>query len=185
MSVDGEGTVLVLGLGNVLCADDGVGVIAVERLRRRFVPPPEVAVVDGGTLGMTLLPMLEDARSVWILDAVATDAPPGTLVALEGEDVEPALRERLSPHQIGVADLLDALHWRGTWPERIRVLGLVPESFSLHIGLSARVAPGVDRLVEAAVRELAAEGHVLAPRECLPDDPLDHDPGSVARALGL
>jgi hydrogenase maturation protease len=184
--VDDAASVLVLGLGNVLCADDGVGVIAVERMRRRFVPPSEVALVDGGTLGLALLPMLEEAGAVWILDAVAADAPPGTLVALEGDEVEPALRERLSPHQIGVADLLDALHWRGTWPARVRVLGLVPESFELRVGLSERVAPGVDPLVEATARELAAAGHALAPRELARDESLDHGPADrVARALGL
>jgi hydrogenase maturation protease len=177
---------LVLGLGNVLCGDDGLGVVAVERLRRRFVPPPDLSLVDGGTLGLSLLPMIEDAGEVWILDAVAADAPPGTLVALAGEAVEPALRERLSPHQIGVADLMDALHWRGTWPARVRVLGLVPECFDLRVGLSPRVAEGLDRLVEAAAHELAAAGHPLRAREGCTDEVLEAGAGDrVARALGV
>jgi hydrogenase maturation protease len=139
---------LVLGLGNVLCGDDGLGVAAALRLGQRYALPAEVSILDGGTLGLALLPALEEAEAVFILDAVDADAAPGTLVALEGEDVEPALRERLSPHQIGVADLLDALHWRGTWPARLRVLGLVPERMDLRVGLSAAVAAGLDRLVD-------------------------------------
>jgi hydrogenase maturation protease len=177
---------LVLGLGNVLCGDDGVGVVALERLRRRFRVPADVSLVDGGTLGLSLLPTLEAASRVFILDAVAADAPPGTLVALEGESVEPALRERLSPHQIGVADLIDAMHWRDTWPARLRVLGLVPGSFGLRIGLSKAVAAGLDGLVDRVVRELLEVGHVLEGRVPGLDDSLaggDGDRG--ARALGL
>lgn len=186
MTVDAAAPVLVLGLGNVLCADDGVGVVAVEHLRRRYDASPEVALVDGGTLGLALLPMLEEADAVWILDAVAADAPPGTLVALEGREVEPALRERLSPHQIGVADLLDALHWRGTWPSRVRVLGIVPESFELRVGLSGAVAAALDALIETAARELASAGHPLTPRESRTDEAQDGGPRDrLARALGL
>jgi len=185
MSEDGAPSALVLGLGNLLCGDDGLGIVALEVLRRRFEPPANVALVDGGTLGLSLLPTLESARSVWILDAVAADAPPGTLVSLEGEAVEPALRERLSPHQIGVADLLDALHWRDTWPTRLRVLGLVPESFALEIGLSPRVSQGLESLVTAVAGELEACGHTLRPRTGESDDSVARAGDPIARVLGL
>jgi hydrogenase maturation protease len=177
---------LILGLGNVLCGDDGVGIFALEALRRRHAWPDDVALVDGGTLGLALLPMLESARSVWILDAVMADAPPGSLIALEGESVEPALRDRLSPHQVGVADLLDALHWRDTWPERLRVLGVVPESLDLRIGLSPDVAAGMERLVEAATVELTQAGYALLPATKDAHDENAHgDRSDAARALGL
>lgn len=185
MNRDAAPLALVLGLGNLLCADDGVGIVALETLRRRFEPVDDVALIDGGTLGLALLPTLESAQRVWILDAVAADAPPGTLVSLEGRDVEPALRERLSPHQIGVADLLDAMHWRDTWPAQLRVLGLVPRSFELHIGLSPRVAEGIEGLVAALARELALAGHTLWPRIGDPDEPLVRTGDPVTRALGL
>jgi hydrogenase maturation protease len=164
MSEDCTPSTLVLGLGNILCGDDGLGVAALERLRAGFDIPPEVALLDGGTLGLALLPTLEDADEVWILDAVLADTAPGSLVALEGDAVEVALRERLSPHQIGVADLLDALHWRDAFPARLRVLGLVPESIELGIGLSDPVAHGLDGLVEATAMELSEAGHALTPR---------------------
>jgi hydrogenase maturation protease len=190
MTADAPPATLVLGLGNLLCGDDGLGVVALERLRRRFALPDDVSLVDGGTLGLALLPTLEEAEAVWILDAVAADAPPGAQVALAGEDVEPALRERLSPHQIGVADLLDAMHWRGTWPARVRVLGLVPERIELERGLSPAVAAGIDRLVDAAVRELREAGHAIDERPADIDASLPHEDDGrggdrVARALGL
>jgi hydrogenase maturation protease len=177
---------LVLGLGNVLCGDDGLGIFALEQLRRRYVLPDDVALVDGGTLGLALLPTLESARRVWILDAVMADAPPGSLVSLDGESVEPALRDRLSPHQIGVADLLDALHWRDTWPEQLRVLGLVPATLELRIGLSPDVQHGLARLVEVAAGELVDAGHALSPGTGSSDEAIAHgSPGDAARALGL
>lgn len=182
-----DGRALVLGLGNVICGDDGIGIIALERLRRGYDwPDGGPALVDGGTQGLALLSILEDADEVWILDAVEADASPGTLVALEGDDVEPALRERLSPHQIGVADLLDALQWRGTWPARVRVLGLVPGDMGLRVGLSEPVAKHLDALVRQAVRELREAGHVVEPKD--PDrdaSPVGDDRDRVARALGL
>jgi hydrogenase maturation protease len=186
MMVETAPPTLVLGLGNILCRDDGVGVAALERMRASFDIPTDVALLDGGTLGLALLPTLEDADEVWILDAVAADAPPGTLVALEGDEVETALRERLSPHQIGVADLLDAMHWRDTFPASLRVLGLVPECIELGIGLSERVAEGLDQLVEAAVHELCEAGHLLVPRTDPPDASLDRgDSNRAPLFLGL
>ena len=107
-------------------------------------------------------------------------------MALEGDAVEVALRERLSPHQIGVADLLDALHWRDAFPASLRVLGLVPESIELGIGLSEPVAHGLDSLVEAAALELGEAGHTLARRTTYSDVSLDRGDGDrVPRALGL
>ena len=176
---------LLLGLGNVLCGDDGLGVVAVERLAQRFHWPDEVALVDGGTRGLALLPLLEDADEVWILDAVRADALPGSLLRLGGEEVEPALRERLSPHQIGVADLLDALRWRDRWPARLRLLGLVPESIALRLGLSEPVAAALDGLVTEAAAEVARAGHSVylrkadAGRDRLVDD------ARLSRALGM
>jgi hydrogenase maturation protease len=180
-----QGT-LVLGLGNVLCGDDGLGIFALEELRRRHAWPDDVALVDGGTLGLALLPTLESARRVFILDAVMADAEPGTLVALDGDEVEPALRDRLSPHQIGVADLLDAMNWRDTWPEQLRVLGLVPASLELKIGLSPGVARGLPGLVDLAARELRLAGHVLAPApERTHEEASRGHASCAARALGL
>lgn len=177
---------LLLGLGNLLCGDDGLGVIALAQLRRAYHWPESFSLLDGGTLGLALLGALEDADEVWILDAVRADAPPGSLVRLDGEEVESALRERLSPHQVGVADLLDALHWRDRWPRRLRVLGLVPDSLRLHVGLSAAVAAGLPALREAVVCEVRRAGHPICARSPHgarhPDG--DVDP-SLARALGV
>jgi hydrogenase maturation protease len=156
--------VLVLGLGNVLCGDDGLGVVAAQELLRRYELPDGVVVLDGGTLGLSLLPHLEDARRVLLLDAIRADAAPGSFVRLEGDEVAPAAAARLSPHQVGVADLLDALQLLGRWPERLVLLGLVPEDMGLRFGLSAAVTGRLDELCSRAAEELALLGYPLTPR---------------------
>ena len=91
---------LVLGLGNVLLEDDGVGAAAVSLLLERYKVPPGVQVLDGGTLGLSLLPYLNAADAVILIDAVRAEGPPGSLVRVEGNEVAPAVATRLSPHQV-------------------------------------------------------------------------------------
>lgn len=174
---------LVLGLGNLLCGDDGLGVVAAQELARRYEMPTGVVVLDGGTLGLSLLPHLEQARIVLLLDAVAADAPAGSLVRLEGEAVAPAAACRLSPHQVGVAELLDALQLLGRWPQRLLLLGLVPAHIGLRFGLSEPVAAQMDELIGCAVEELRLLGHAPTPK-------VDHEtapawPGGARPLPGL
>ena len=152
----------------MLLRDDGVGSAAVAALIDQYETPDRVSVLDGGTLGLALLPYLEDAESVILVDAVKADAPPGTLVRLAGDDVGPAVATRLSPHQIGVADLLDGAHWRDRYPSRVLLLGIVPESLDLEVGLSPHVAAALPRLVECVVEGACLWLRILTPctRRC-------------------
>lgn len=150
--------VLVLGLGNVLCGDDGAGVAAVRALLDRYRVPDGVRVLDGGTLGLSLLPWLRDADHVILVDAIAADAPPGTLVRLEGADVSPAAASRLSVHQIGVADLLDGNRLLGGGPDTVVLVGVVPESMELTVELTAPVRGALAALVDRVADEVRALG---------------------------
>ncbi len=150
---------LVLGLGNPLCSDDGLGVAAVSDLARRRRPPPGALVLDGGTLGLSLLPHLEDAENAIVVDAIRDDAAPGTLVRLEGAAVRPAIEARLSVHQVGVADLFAAAELRGRLPPRLVLLGLVPAKLDVAVGLSPAVASGLPALVDAVIAEACRMGH--------------------------
>lgn len=153
--------VLVLGLGNVLLGDDGVGAAAVARVERDYCVPPGVRLADGGTLGLSLLGLLTDSNHVILVDAVRTDGPPGTLVRLDGSDVIDAVRERLSSHQVGVADLLDAARLIDSYPTEVTLLGLVPEIIDLAVARSSAVDGGLDELVSAIVREVQSLGHEM------------------------
>jgi len=159
-------------------------VAAVERLRRRYALPPGARAIDGGTLGLTLLGEFEGVDTVILVDAVRVDAPPGTPVRLDGEAVETAARERLSVHQIGVADLLDALRLMGAFPRRLVLLGLVPHTLELGLGCSPEVETGLDGLVEAVAKEARRVGFPLRRRR--DDEEVPAGAGDVAaRALGL
>lgn len=169
---DARCELLVLGLGNVLCGDDGAGAFAVHALEKHYVAPAGVRVIDGGTLGLTLLPLLIDAKKVLIVDAVRdSSATPGSIARFEGDDVGPAARERLSCHQIGVADLLDGASLLGQLPDTLILLGIVAEDLSLRVGLSSDVRDGVTALIDRIVVESKALGFEFLPRRQDEDEP--------------
>lgn len=150
----------ILGVGNVLCTDDGFGPAVASRLAKTM-RGEGVNIVDGGTLGLSLLPLLEDSERIILIDAVRAEQPPGTMLRLEGEDVLPAVRLRLSPHQVGVADLLDAARLRGTMPDALVLVGVVPESIDLGFGLSGPVEQAVPGVIDEVVRAAEAMGFPL------------------------
>jgi len=156
--------VLVLALGNVLLGDDGLGAAAVARIEREYRVPPSVHLEDGGTLGLSLLGLLTNAEHVILVDAVRADGLPGTLVRLDGEDVGDAVRDRLSPHQVGVADLLDAARLIDRYPATVTLLGLVPDAIELAVVRSAAVDDKLDDLVAAIVREVQILGYQMVRR---------------------
>ncbi len=177
-------SLLVLGLGNLLCGDDGLGVAAVERLAASYEAPEGARVVDGGTLGLSLLPELEDAEAAILVDAIRDDLPPGSLVRLEGDEVAPAVAARLSVHQIGVADLLEGARWLGRIPVTLVLLGLVPQSLDLSLERSEPVEEHLPQLVECVVSEARRLGFEFRPRALhapSPASPLVGEP----RPLGL
>ena len=149
---------LILGLGNVLLEDDGVGSAAVTALLEWYVPPEGVRVFDGGTLGLALLPYVDAADAVILVDAVKADEAPGTCVRLDGDAVAPAVATRLSPHQIGVADLLDGARWLDRSPRRLALLGVVPESMQLAVGLTPRVRAALPALVDQIIESASELG---------------------------
>ena len=175
--------VLVLGLGNVVCSDDGAGVAAIHKLIREYALPEGVVALDGGTLGLSLLPLVDSADQVILVDAINADGPPGTQVRIEGEEVAPAVYERLSPHQIGVADLLAGASLLDRYPDRVVILGVVPESIELGLERTSAVHAAIPELVDRVVEELVDLGYPPVPSENR-----DESYGSaahVARTLGV
>lgn len=182
--VDSRSSLLILGLGNLLCTDDGVGVVAVQAIAGTRVMPEGVRAMDGGTLGLSLLPYLEDAEAAILVDAIEIDAPPGTLVRLEGEEVGPAVAARLSVHQVGVSDLIEAARWRGRIPPKLVLLGVVPETTELGVVLSPRVQAALPALLTAVCDEARSLGFPLAPKDHH-EVALDPEPVPGPRCGGL
>lgn len=162
LSETGEsGYTLVLGLGNILLGDEGVGVRVVERLLATCTFGEGVLVLDGGTLGLDLLPYLEGAERLLVVDAVQARKTPGTLIRLEGDQVPRFLdASKVSAHQEGLQDLLAVAALKGYLPERVVLWGAQVESLGVGLELSAAVSAQVDSLVANVLHELAAWGIV-------------------------
>lgn len=157
--------IVVLGVGNPLMGDDGIGIEALTRLRESWVVPADVQLIDGGTWGMQLLPAFEAADEVLILDAIEAGRPPGSIVSLGRDELPRHLRLRVSPHHVDLEDVLALLEFRGTTPARMAAVGIQPASVSWGIGLSPPVEAAVPALVREVARRLAEAGIELTPRD--------------------
>jgi hydrogenase maturation protease len=150
---------LVLGLGNVLLGDEGVGVRVLERLlddRAAGLLDAPAELVDGGTLGLELLPLLDDAESVVMIDAIDLGLRPGAVVVLRDAELTARLGGAISVHQLGVGDLLAVARLRGTMPARASLVGVQPERLEVGLELSDAVAAAVPEAARLARREIVA-----------------------------
>jgi hydrogenase maturation protease len=151
-----SGNTVVLGLGNVLHADDGVGPQAIGRLCADSRVPAGVSLVEGGTLGLELLPYVWDCARLIVIDAIDIGEASGTVVRISGEELN-SLPGKSSAHQLGVADLLVALRMLAERRPQVVLLGVQPGSTDWSDELSAPVAAAMDSLVEATIRELQVQ----------------------------
>lgn len=152
---------VVIGLGNPLMGDDGIGLAALARLEADYRMPSDVELVDGGTWGMNLLPVIEDAGRVLLLDAIHKDGAPGTAYRLSRHELPRYLATKISPHQVDLHDVLALAELRGTLPADTVAVGVQPARVEMIAELSSEVAEALDGLVALAVKELAGWGHVL------------------------
>jgi len=162
---ESRGPLVAIGIGNVLLGDDGVGVRVIERLRALAARDPKgmpagTTFVDGGTLGLGLLPWLEGARGVLVIDAADLGGLAGAVTvrrgsrALDVDTAREAANATASPE--GVAGLLGAARLLGVLPAAVSVIGVGVEDIEPGVSLSDRVAAALPRAAEAARRELAA-----------------------------
>jgi hydrogenase maturation protease len=158
----------VIGLGNPLLADDGLGLEIVGRLARAYDCGPDVELEDGGTWGMNLLPMIEQAERVLFIDAIRTGAAPGTVQRLDGDAIPRQLGLKLSPHQMDLQDLVAVATLRGTFPSVAVAIGVEPEVIETRTGLSSSVSARIDDVLDAVVDQLKAWGHDVVIRPYLP-----------------
>ena len=161
-------TTLVLGLGNILLGDEGVGARVAERLQALYQAPEGTRILEGGTLALDLLPDVEDTDRLVVIDAVDMGAVPGTVVRIVDEDVPAFLSLKVSPHQMGLADILSAARLRGRVPEKLVLWGVQPGVIDATLELSPAVAEQVDALVAGVLADLNQWGIELARR-------LDHE----------
>ncbi len=150
--------VVVLGVGNTLLSDEGIGVRAIEKLQLDYILPPEVVVIDGGTTGMEMLEDLSNAHHLIIIDAVHSGRAPAAIVRLADEQVPVFFKTKLSPHQIGLSDVLATLAFIGEQPGGVTVIGVEPVSLETGMALSPQVEARLPELMDLVVTELRELG---------------------------
>lgn len=147
--------VTVLAVGNLIRSDEGAGLHALRLLKARRLPPG-VELVEGGTDGLALLPVFRESDAVIVLDAVLAGDEPGSLYRFPPEAVRAGrLPDRLSPHQIGIFDVLGAARLLGDLPETV-IIGVQPGVLDWGTELSPAVAGALPGLVDLAVAEIVA-----------------------------
>ncbi len=153
-------SVLILGIGNVLWADEGFGVRAVEAMQRQYEFPPGVTLMDGGTQGLYLVQHIQAAEIVVVFDAVDYGLPPGTLKQVEGEDVPKFLGVRkMSLHQTGFQEVLATAEMLGDYPQHLLLIGVQPVELEDYGGsLRPLVKAQIQPAIQLALEYLAERG---------------------------
>ena len=150
---------LILGVGNILLGDEGIGVRVVEEMENRFIFPEDIMLLDGGTAGIELLRYLEGRDLLILIDAMRAKLPPGTVFKVEGEDVPKRFMTKISPHQIGLSDLLAAGILSDQIPKQIILFGVEPERLETGIYLTDAVEASLEKIISAILDELAKAGY--------------------------
>jgi hydrogenase maturation protease len=155
----------VIGLGNVLMGDDGVGPYVVEQLRAAYDCPEGVELRDAGTPGLDLVPFIADTDACIIVDAVRSAGAPGEMRVYRLEQIlAHAPMPRLGPHEPGVKETLITLHLAGQAPREVVLVGVIPEHSDAWPGLSAAVRDRVPELMAQICAELERLGTPLIAR---------------------
>ncbi len=150
--------IIVLGVGNLLLADEGIGVRAVEQFERQYRLPPGVEVIDAGTAGMEMLEALEYLDHLIIVDCARFNKPPATVFVLHDEEVPSFFKIKISPHQLGISDVLGSLIFVGRQPKGLSLIGIQPKTIETGMDLTPEVAALIPEIVGQIVSELRAIG---------------------------
>ena len=156
--------IVVLGVGNILLKDEGVGVKVVEELKKKYTFPSNVQLVDGGTQGLWLLSTLQDAYHLIVIDAVLGRCEPGSIYRLEKDDLPKGLRAKQSAHDSDLIEALNLCALLDQSPESVVVIGIEPEDISPYgLELTQKIQDRVQELMDRVLTELEALGAKAAP----------------------
>lgn len=147
-------TTAVLGLGNILLKDEGVGVRVVEAIRERYTCSPGVEIIDGGTLGLDLLPLIEGKERILIIDAVDFGKEPGYVSVLNDDQIPAVLAAKLSVHSIGLSDVLFAAKLLDMTPPKLRLIGIQPQSLEVGLDMSECISDKMEHLIDLTMQTL-------------------------------
>lgn len=145
---------LVLGVGNILLRDEGIGVFIVRELEKRDLPP-EVELFDGGTAGMELLNVVADRKKVIVVDAVKGGDEPGTLYRFTPGDVTEERQLNASVHQVGLLEIIEMTDYLNCKPGKVVIIGVEPGRMEWGMELSPEIAGVVPRVIKLVMEEIS------------------------------
>jgi hydrogenase maturation protease len=145
--------VLVLGIGNILLHDEGVGVYVVEQMQKGGVPD-YVELLDGGTAGADLLDHICDRQKVIVVDAVDAEVEPGTILRFTSDDLASNTGQNISLHEFGIADTLAMARQLNCSPQEVIIIGIKPKDVTPGLGLSNEITGVVSRVIECVSAEI-------------------------------
>lgn len=147
-------TITLIGLGNILLKDEGVGVHVVNAIKERYSFSPEVEIIDGGTLGLDLLHYFEGKDKVLLVDAVDFRKEPGYIGTMDDDAIPSTLFAKLSVHHIGLSDVLFAAKLLDYTPSKIRLIGIQPQSLDVGLDVTDCVASKIEELMRLVIETL-------------------------------
>jgi len=153
--MDKKKDILVLGIGNTMLRDEGIGVRVAEKMMKMSLPP-EVEVMDGGIKGLDLLYFIEGRKKVIVVDAVKADAPPGTLFRFTDNDLAAKKGTLRSAHGIDFSDVIALARFTGTKPAEVIFLGIEPADLSVSLELSPKIEEMIPVLINLVMKEIDA-----------------------------
>jgi hydrogenase maturation protease len=146
--------ITIIGLGNILLKDEGVGVHVANAVKERYTLSPEVEIIDGGTMGLDLLPFFEGRDKILLVDAVDFGREPGHVGMLGKGEIPAVLESKLSMHHISLSDVLFTASFMGIGPDELCLIGIQPESLDIGLDMTGTVGDKFETLVDMTINKL-------------------------------
>ncbi|MCX8031675.1 MAG: HyaD/HybD family hydrogenase maturation endopeptidase [Thermodesulfovibrionales bacterium] len=144
----------LIGLGNILLKDEGVGVHAINKIRKEYSFTPHVEIIDGGTLGLDLLPYFEKYSKILIVDAANLNESPGTIKVFNINELSKLICKKFSVHHIGLPDIITACKLLNLHHEEIKLIGIQPYSIESGLELSPLISNKINLLIDHIIQQL-------------------------------
>ncbi len=150
--------IVVLGIGNLLLSDEGVGIKIIQDLTNNYEFPKEVEIVDGGVGSFALLPYIESAEKLLVIDAILGGKPPGTIYKFKDKEIPIQVFEKISLHEISFGDILNLAKLRGKYPTSLVIIGIEPKSLEIGLELSEVIKKNYNNLLKEVLLQLEEWG---------------------------
>lgn len=144
--------VVLLGLGNLLMEDEGIGIHVLRHIEETYRFMPEIEMIDGGTAGFELLPFFEDYDKIIMIDAVEFEKEPGFIGRIENDDILTQLTEKMSLHHLGITDVLSTSKLLEYDPSEVIMIGIQPQQMDVRMGLSELLQSKIEPVTAEVLR---------------------------------